>query len=68
MVPTGITLELDIEARCFGCGAERELEGDLIASGARTVVAEAPTPCEDCGERRVKVTFEVGETSAKAQT
>lgn len=66
---SGISIELDIDAQCVGCGAERERAGRLIAEGDGTVIVEAPTPCEACGERRVRVTVDVGESrETRAET
>jgi hypothetical protein len=61
MAPTGIAIDLDLEARCATCGAEREIEGVLVAQGERTTVVDAPTACELCGGTRVKVTVDVGQ-------
>ena len=61
-MPPDLTLELDINAQCVGCGRERELEGDLIAQGDAVGFVEAPRACEACGERRIKVTVGVEET------
>lgn len=61
------TVEFDIDARCVGCGTERALDGSLIAEGERTMVVEAPNACTACGERRVKVTIDVGETGTKTE-
>jgi hypothetical protein len=61
-VPPDLTLELDIDAQCVRCGAERELEGQLVAAGEHVTVVEASTACKACGERRVKVTVGVEET------
>jgi hypothetical protein len=66
-VPPDSTLELDIEAQCLRCGRARELDGSLLVEGERTMVVEAEKPCEACGERRVKVAWDIGETPAKIQ-
>lgn len=62
---SGVTFELDLAAWCIRCGAERELDGKLIAEGQRTMVVQAPTPCE-CGERRFKVGIGIDDAEDEA--
>jgi hypothetical protein len=66
-VANAITLTLDIDAQCVACGRERELDGSLIAQGDSVGFVEAPEACEACGERRVKVSWDVREAQAKAE-
>ncbi len=62
---TGIELSFNLSSRCVRCKAERKAEGKRILSSkgdsGTTFVIESPTPCEHCGERRIKVSFAIGE-------
>jgi len=57
--------DFGLELRCVGCGSERDVDldagGKTIASGESTMVVEVPEPCH-CGERRVKLSFDVETT------
>jgi hypothetical protein len=53
---TDLVIEFDLTCQCFGCGCEREPDGELVMAGERTTVAQAKNPCE-CGERRLRVTW-----------
>jgi hypothetical protein len=58
---TGIELEWHIDARCFRCGAPRELSGHLRVWGDETIITETDEPCDQCGERKIRTRFGVEE-------
>jgi len=60
---TGIELDLTLTSRCVTCKADRAAEGRRILSTkgehGTTFVIASETPCEHCGERRIRVEFRV---------
>jgi hypothetical protein len=60
---TGLELDLTLTSRCVACQAERPAEGKRILSTrderGTTFIVQSETPCEHCGERRIRVEFRV---------